>query len=37
MIMADTSSRGSGARTQTSIAIDKLRTAIVTGKLRPNE
>ena len=37
MIMADTSSRGSGARTQTSIAIDKLRTDIVTGKLRQNE
>jgi DNA-binding GntR family transcriptional regulator len=37
MSMADTARRGSAARTQTSIAIDKLRTDIITGKLRPNE
>jgi DNA-binding GntR family transcriptional regulator len=31
------SSRPSGAPTQTTIAIERLRTDIVTGKLRPNE
>lgn len=29
--------RATGARTQTSIAIERLRTDILTGKLRPNE
>jgi DNA-binding GntR family transcriptional regulator len=37
MSMLDTARRSNAARTQTSIAIDKLRTDIVTGKLRPNE
>lgn len=36
-IMAAEPPRTSGARTQTTIAIERLRTDIVTGKLRPNE
>lgn len=36
-IMAAEPARTSGARTQTTIAIERLRTDIVTGKLRPSE
>jgi DNA-binding GntR family transcriptional regulator len=36
-MMAPEPARTSGARTQTTIAIERLRTDIVTGKLRPNE
>jgi DNA-binding GntR family transcriptional regulator len=36
-ITAEAAARPSGARTQTTIAIERLRTDIVTGKLRPNE